>query len=84
MKTVYKWIEFKLQTPGQTPWKVYARNKSHDLLGYVDYYPPWKEFCFDPAEFCFDPAGEIVLSPTCLRDIASFCLEATSIKEAGK
>ena len=40
-------------------------NKSDGILGYIEYYPHWKQMCLLPL-------GGTVLNDKCLKDIAHF------------
>jgi len=66
MKTEYKYIYFiKVEDkPKTSVW--HCRNqKSHGLLGIVQWFGPWRQYC------CF-PEPETVFSVGCNRDINHF------------
>ena len=63
MKTKYKFIHFK-----QLENSLWAcnNNKSLDTLGYVEYYPRWKQYVFSTL------SPDVVFNVSCLNDIADF------------
>jgi hypothetical protein len=67
MKTKYKFIYFEQN--GNT-W-LCKNNKSKGLLGKIEYYSPWRQYCYFPLT-------QAVYSDGCLSDIADF------IKQLGK
>ena len=64
MKTQYKYIHFEIDAIENGEWVIY-NNKTTDILGYVNYYGPWKQWT---AEFQKD----YVFNTQCLLDIADF------------
>jgi hypothetical protein len=83
MKTIYKWLVFEEITekrPHDSNCRAWCvkNKKPGSILGVVVWYNPWREYCFEPEGW-----NETIFSPTCLRDIASFCSERTSEKEGG-
>ena len=71
MKTRYKHIHFlfvRKSDSGKTEvWECYATGKGdiHTHLGDVEWYVPWRQYCFYPIK-------GTVFSRSCLRDIADF------------
>lgn len=64
MKTKYKYIEFTNTGPAALPWV--CRNwRNGTELGYVRYYPKWKEWEFLPDD-------GMAFTVECCRDIADF------------
>lgn len=64
MKTKYKFIQMCYdETFSQ--WEV-RNNKSGSLLGFIEWYPRWKQWVFQ-AE-----VGNIIFSADCLSDIQNF------------
>lgn len=70
MKTKYKYINFILEGRRKgrktETWKC-CNNEPGDCLGYVEWYRPWRQYCFTPG---FDDV--FVFNSTCLTDIANF------------
>lgn len=74
MKTEYKYIKFVIgiaeyeQENGGTSKPIYeCRNKkTDDILAYIEYYKPWKQYCFTQAD------SNIIFSEGCLADIIDF------------
>ena len=66
MKTEYKYFEFIHDTDTNS-WICKTNKKvgATFTLGTVEYYPPWKQYCYFPS-------GDTVYSDTCLKDIADF------------
>ena len=66
MKTEYKYISFKL-TDGKDNKKgaLCLNKKTGTVLGYVEYYKPWKQYVIEFLEDC-------VFNTSCLLDIADF------------
>jgi len=66
MKAKYKYIEFTFSDK-KSPLKGGSciNRKSKDMLGYWDYYAPWKQYVIEFLEDC-------VFNTTCLQDIADF------------
>lgn len=62
MKTKYKYIHFR-EFPGYWSCK---NNKSKVTLGIVEYYRPWKQWCYIPF------STSVVFSADCLDDISHF------------
>lgn len=69
-----KWTHFK--AAGRSPsgktrvWNVESSH-SHVDIGEIKWYGPWRQYCFFPDEYT-------IYERQCLRDIATFCEEATS------
>ena len=62
MKTKYKFIYFK-----QLENSLWAcNNKSNEPLGYVEYYPQWKQYVFSTL------TPDVVFNVSCLQDIIHF------------
>jgi len=60
----YKYIRFEQSEETKTGW--YCKNKkSDDILGFVYFYKPWKQYCF----YTID---NMVFNISCLQDIADF------------
>ena len=76
MKTDYEYIRFeKVKDKPKTSVWACINKKSRSILGFVSWYPQWRQYCFMPA----DQSGEwedIVLSAGCLSDIAHFVRQA--------
>jgi len=73
MKTKYKFINFEQHE--NSLWSI-KNNKSKDILGYVEYYPQWKEYVFVNY-----PLKEMVFSVKCLLDIIDFIKNLANDKE---
>jgi len=67
-----KYLEFRpLPIYGKTDiYSVDARS-SGSSLGRIQWYGPWRQYCFFPALDC-------VFNNMCLKDIAEFCSEVTA------
>ena len=66
MKTEYQYIHFELvQLKPKTAVYGCLNNNSGDVLGVVQWYPAWRQYCYFPAE-------PTVYSLGCLRDIGCF------------
>lgn len=67
MKTKFKHIYFeKISDSGKTSqWECY-NNSSHDLLGNVEWYTRWRQYCFCPEGYI------TIFSGGCLDDISAF------------
>jgi hypothetical protein len=72
MKTRYQYIHF-VQTTNPKVW-ICENNKSGEELGQVQWYQPWRQFCYFPS--C--PA---VYSVGCLSDINDFIAQLTAEKQ---
>lgn len=68
MKTQYKHICFEIAPGAGTTY--ICRNYSGEILGYVGVYDEWKQFCFYSKK-------DIILSKSCLLDIADFLNQLT-------
>ncbi|HET6456308.1 MAG TPA: hypothetical protein VFI02_18025 [Armatimonadota bacterium] len=73
MKTQYAYIHFVRhdRDPSKKKtdvWEIH-NNKSNDLLGYIEWHGPWRQYCF------FPEAGTI-FNIGCLADIDAFIREA--------
>jgi hypothetical protein len=62
MKTKYKYIHF---TKKLSDWGCF-NNKSNTLLGTIEWYPRWNQYCFVPN------GKNIIFNSTCLLDIVDF------------
>lgn len=63
-----RWIRFT-QMSGLGPgryWRVVAKDGNLEL-GVVDWYAPWRKYCFTPRQEC-----DLLFEERCLRDIADF------------
>ena len=71
----YKYIEFIMtgSKPKTAIWRCQSR-RSGDVLGYVHWYGPWRQYCFFPAE-------ESVFNDGCLLDIVDFLDKARKARE---
>lgn len=67
MKTKYKYIKFGLveQLPKTSVWQC-INTKGGYPLGYVKWYPLWRQYCYFPTETA------AVYSAGCLEDINDF------------
>lgn len=61
----YLVVEAMAHGPETTWWWIVRNKKSERALGHIEWYPPWRQFVFQPHE-------GIVLNNTCMQDIASF------------
>jgi hypothetical protein len=73
MEKTYKYIHIKEyeKIPNRKT-KVYAviNNASNYVIGYIEWYPAWRQYCF-----C--PKGDTVYSVGCMNDIIDFIGIAT-------
>lgn len=74
MKTEYKHITF---WNFHVDWDIKkarytCSNKSGETLGHIAWYEPWKQYCFYNSQ-------EIILSESCLKDIADFLYQCNNI-----
>ena len=69
MKTLYKYISFKLieQKP-KTQVYLCLNNKSQGELGLIKWYPSWRQYCYFPTV-------QAVYSSGCLNDIDDFLMQ---------
>lgn len=51
-----------------------SNKKSGELLGWVEWYGPWRQYCF--------VRDELVFSPSCLRNLADFIENQTKAHKA--
>lgn len=70
METKYKYIHFEARQtealfPNVKPGFVIRNNKSDAILGAIEWYPPWKRYCFIPNEVA-------IFDSSCLADIQHF------------
>ena len=66
MKTRYKYINFEgVPTILKTKAWICRNNKSDDVLGKIQWYSPWRQYCY------FSVGGS-VYNPECLSDIKEF------------
>ena len=69
MTTRFKFIHFN-EVPNNsdktTKW-LCRNNKTEEILGTVQWYGPWRQYCFLPS-----PGYELVFSAGCLGDIEGF------------
>lgn len=71
LKTEFKHIYFmKSGDTGKTSRWACWNNSADGLLGSVEWYPRWRQYCFFPEDNV-----ELVLSGGCLNDIATFMKE---------
>lgn len=77
MKTEYKHLIFDLISVDHEKRKVVylCSNRSNEELGKVEWYEPWKQYCY------FD-ACNAVYSQSCLKDIAHFISQLDVIVKA--
>ena len=74
MKTLYSYIYFvkTKDLPKTSVWD--CKNvTSHDKLGEIRWYSPWRQYCFYPT-------GPAVYSAGCLSDIKNFIAQLTQEK----
>lgn len=62
--------------PVQRTWRWTVLTNSADVLGTVQWFPRWRQYCFDPRE-------GTVFNDGCLRDIAAF-LERVNRERRGE
>ena len=63
--------------PGRMTAMYAIRNlKSNDLLGNVEWYGAWRQYCFQPEEGCVFSAG-------CLKDIEAFLAALMAERKSG-
>lgn len=61
-----RFIRFERVPMGKTDvWNVVTKRGS-DILGYVEWYAPWRKYAFNPG-------GYTGYEEVCLREIADFC-----------
>jgi hypothetical protein len=66
MKTDYKYLHF-IEIYSKTKTKKFeVMNISNDLLGYVQWYAPWRKYCF------YVESPGLVFDAGCLADIQEF------------
>ncbi len=77
MKTKYKFIHFN-KCPDGSQWDyILHNNKTNDILGFIFYYPQWKQSVIEFEEKC-------VFNNQCLFDITNFLHQLNEAKKAGK
>jgi hypothetical protein len=66
MQARYTYIHFEQigQKPKTSVWACRS-NSSKAILGMIEWYPPWRQYCFFPAPDC-------VFNVSCLDDIKHF------------
>ena len=66
--TTYKFIHFEKRQDPETKKDFYAicNKKSGDVLGFLSYYNPWKQWVF------YQAVQDVVFSASCLKDIIDF------------
>ncbi len=71
MKTEYQYIHFiHVPTPTRKTERYFCHNLSGgDMLGVVEWYGPWRQYCFAPVGL---KLTEIVLSKGCMEDVCDF------------
>jgi len=74
MKYKFITIEESRISAGRPEYRI-TNNKSGDILGYVVYYPTWRQYVFSQAD------EGMVFNNTCLRDVVDF-MENRAGKEA--
>lgn len=77
MKTKYRYINFEQDTMDPQEW-VLRNSRSKDILGFVSYYKPWKQYVI---EF---PHSDDVFNNQCLKDIADFLEQLNKSQEIAK
>ena len=68
-----KWIKFKEhQVPNRKTkiWIVVTNDSIEQPLGAIQWYSPWRKYCFTPGE-------KTIFEEDCLKDIIDFMLEQT-------
>jgi len=67
MITYYKYIYFiKVEDkPKTSVWHCRSRSSDDELLGIVEWYGPWRQYCFSPE-------AQTVFNVTCFDDISNF------------
>lgn len=79
MKTVYKYIIFKLhETDGYAEHETWfcVNKKSRALLGSAIYYKPWRQWVMEFENTC-------IFNNTCLNDISHFLIQLNKQEGAG-
>jgi len=63
-----KWIDFRVieEKPKTKVWGVFT--KQGDMIGTVSWYPPWRQYCFEPE-------SGTVWAASYLRDVEAFIKE---------
>lgn len=66
LKTHYKYIHFVklVQRPKTSAWRC-RNNRDNSELGIVDWYSPWRQYCYFPGSMSVHSTG-------CLDDIGDF------------
>ena len=72
----YKYIHLvKIkEVTGEWIWSCKNNKNEYDELGWIEWYKPWKQYCF-----C--PATGTVFSGSCLADIIDFIKQLGELKE---
>ena len=69
-----KWIQFQvIRNTGKTfVWRIAAKDHGPTMLGDIKWFGRWRRYAFFPL-------SDTVYEHECLRDIANFCEEQTSL-----
>jgi len=73
LRTKYQFIHF--EQASKTAWRC-VNNRSHDSLGLVRYYGPWKQWIYMPEH-------QTIYSAGCLADIQAFIAALAGRNDAG-
>lgn len=82
IKTKYQYIHFVKvdEKPKTSVWEC-RNNRSNDVLGVVQWYGPWRQYCFHPSVL------QVVFNVGCLMDICDFIKQlprkTSRLKEEG-
>lgn len=60
--------------PGAKTRQFSVKAKNGSLVGYIKWWASWRQYCFFPLNSIFDPK--------CLREVAEFCEQATSVHKS--
>ena len=82
MKTKYKYIyfiEMSLDMSDNKTIRAYEcrNNKSNDILGYIYWYPNWRDFVFTQAD------SRVIFNSSCLLDIVDFIKQIKKEQKGG-
>jgi hypothetical protein len=75
-KTEGKYIDFRLHAlspSGKTSTWVVQNRENQTVLGRISYFGRWRKYVFEPY-------AEMVFEETCLRDIAMFCQQQSTLQ----
>lgn len=70
-----KWIKLFLieKKPKTNVWRIETK-ESHDILGYIKWFPRWRKYAFFPSEYT-------VYETDCLMDIVYFLNEQMELRK---